>query len=48
MSQLYRSAESRLQYEICVRGHLGPHWSDWFEGFAIAPLRWEYRTPRQR
>ena len=24
------------QYEICVKGHLAPHWSDWFEGFAIA------------
>ena len=24
-------------YEICVKGHLGPHWSHWFEGFEIAP-----------
>jgi hypothetical protein len=23
------------QYEICVKGHLDPRWSDWFEGFAI-------------
>ena len=20
---------------IRIKGHLGPHWSDWFEGFAI-------------
>ncbi|MEM6437357.1 MAG: hypothetical protein AAF773_26395 [Cyanobacteria bacterium P01_D01_bin.115] len=24
------------QYEICVKGHLARHWSDWFEGFEIA------------
>ncbi len=36
MSQLCRSAERRSQYEICVKGHLAPHWSHWFEGFAIA------------
>ncbi|MEM6255989.1 MAG: hypothetical protein AAF821_24010 [Cyanobacteria bacterium P01_D01_bin.156] len=36
MSQLYRSAENHPQYEICVKGHLASHWSDWFEGFAIA------------
>ena len=36
MSQLYRSSENHPQYEICVKGHLAPHWSDWFEGFAIA------------
>ena len=36
MSQLRHSADSRLQYEICVKGHLSPHWSYWFEGFAIA------------
>jgi hypothetical protein len=23
------------QYEICVRSHLDPRWSEWFEGFAI-------------
>lgn len=41
MSQLCRSTDSYLQpecshYEICVKGHLDPHWSHWFEGFAIA------------
>ncbi len=25
-------------YEIRVRGHLGPDWSDWFEGLALTPL----------
>ncbi len=33
--------ESRLEgnwYEIRVRGHLGPDWSDWFEGLAFTPL----------
>lgn len=24
-----------MVYEIRVRGHLGPQWSDWFEGFAV-------------
>lgn len=24
-------------YEICVKGHLAPHWSAWFEGFVIVP-----------
>ena len=24
------------QYEICVKGHLDPRWSHWFEGLAIA------------
>ena len=36
MSQLCQSAESHPQYEICIKGHLAPHWSHWFEGFAIA------------
>jgi hypothetical protein len=39
MNQAHRSANDHLpleQYEICVRGHLDPRWSDWFEGFAIA------------
>jgi hypothetical protein len=22
-------------YEICVEGHLGDRWSDWFDGLAI-------------
>ncbi|MEM7066001.1 MAG: hypothetical protein AAF572_22910 [Cyanobacteria bacterium P01_B01_bin.77] len=39
MNQLCRSADSRPQYEICVKGHLAPHWSDWFEGFAMAEGR---------
>ncbi len=25
-------------YEIRVKGHLGPDWSDWFEGLALLPL----------
>ncbi|MEM1251945.1 MAG: hypothetical protein AAGI69_05890 [Cyanobacteria bacterium P01_H01_bin.21] len=29
------SADSRPQYEICVKGHLAPHWSHWFEGLTI-------------
>jgi hypothetical protein len=24
-------------YQIRVEGHLGPEWTDWFEGFAITP-----------
>ena len=36
MNQLGHSAESPPQYEIRVKGHLAPHWSHWFEGFAIA------------
>lgn len=24
-------------YHIRIRGHLGPQWTDWFEGFAITP-----------
>jgi hypothetical protein len=23
-------------YEIRVEGHLGPHWSEWFGGFALS------------
>ncbi len=33
--------ESRLEgnwYEIRVRGHLSPDWSDWFEGLVLLPL----------
>lgn len=22
-------------YEIRIRGHLGPHWEDWFEGMKV-------------
>ncbi|MEM6437159.1 MAG: hypothetical protein AAF773_25380 [Cyanobacteria bacterium P01_D01_bin.115] len=38
MHQLHRSTNEHPldQYEICVKGHLASHWSDWFEGFAIA------------
>ena len=24
-----------LVYQIRIKGHLGPHWADWFEGLAI-------------
>ncbi len=24
-----------LQVEICVKGHIAEHWSEWFEGLAI-------------
>jgi hypothetical protein len=24
-----------LIYQIRIKGHLGPHWSDWFEGLTI-------------
>jgi len=39
MNQPHPSTDDPLplnQYEICVRGHLAPRWSDWFEGFEIA------------
>jgi len=39
MNQPHRSTDDHLpleQYEICVRGHLDPLWSNWFEGFEIA------------
>ena len=26
-------------YEIRVKGHLDPHWSEWFEGLAITNLQ---------
>jgi hypothetical protein len=26
-----------MVYEIRVRGHLGPQWTDWFEGLNITP-----------
>lgn len=26
-----------LRYEIRVLGRLGPHWSDWFDGFDMLP-----------
>ncbi len=39
MNQRHHSAEDHPpfeQYEICVKGHLAPHWGNWFEGFAMA------------
>ena len=27
-----------LVYQIRLKGHLGPHWSDWFEGLTITAL----------
>jgi hypothetical protein len=24
-----------MVYQIRIKGHLGPHWSDWFEGLTI-------------
>ena len=36
MSQRCHSEERPPQYEICIKGHLDPRWSPWFEGFAIA------------
>lgn len=24
-------------YQIRIKGHLGPQWTDWFEGMAITP-----------
>ena len=27
-----------LVYQIRLKGHLGPHWSDWFEGLTIQLL----------
>ena len=36
MSQSSLSTEIPSEYEICVKGHLAPHWCHWFEGLAIA------------
>jgi len=39
MNQPHSSTDDHLpleQYEICVKGHLDPLWSNWFEGFEIA------------
>jgi hypothetical protein len=27
-----------LVYQIRLKGHLGPHWSGWFDGLTITPL----------
>ncbi|MEL7360347.1 MAG: hypothetical protein AAFN40_27930 [Cyanobacteria bacterium J06560_6] len=34
-----RGSMRSQSYEICVKGHLAPHWSAWFEGFAMAEGR---------
>ena len=39
MSQPCHADNECPQYEICVKGHLGPHWGHWFEGFAMAEGR---------
>ena len=31
-------AEVAVIYEICVEGHLGAHWSSWFDGLAMTHL----------
>lgn len=39
MSSEHTPPPDPVQPMIChirIEGHLGPHWSDWFEGFAIA------------
>lgn len=28
-------ASAAIVYEIRLQGHLGPQWSDWFEGLAV-------------
>lgn len=30
-----RDPEATAVYQIRVKGHLGPQWTDWFEGLAI-------------
>ena len=30
-------ADEPMVYRIRVEGHLGPRWSDWFEGMTITP-----------
>lgn len=37
LNQPHRKREpgETMIYQIRVKGHLGPQWSDWFEGFAI-------------
>jgi hypothetical protein len=32
-----REFGQRTTYEIRVKGHLGPEWSAWFDGFTITP-----------
>ena len=33
-----RQFSGRGIYEIRVKGELDPRWSDWFDGFTIAPV----------
>lgn len=33
-----RPSGRRWAYEIRVQGNLDPKWSDWFDGFSIAPV----------
>jgi hypothetical protein len=33
-----RSAAMPQYYEIKIKGHLDPRWSDWFEGLELADL----------
>jgi hypothetical protein len=28
-------ARDSIVYQIRIKGHLGPEWTDWFEGFTI-------------
>jgi hypothetical protein len=28
-------ARDSIMYQIRIKGHLSPEWTDWFEGFAI-------------
>lgn len=32
------SADGTEQYEIRVKGHLAPRWSDWFDGMTLTAL----------
>ena len=32
-----REFDKPALYEIKIKGHLEPRWSDWFDGFAIEP-----------
>jgi hypothetical protein len=29
--------DQSMIYQIRIEGHLGPQWTDWFEGLAITP-----------
>jgi hypothetical protein len=34
-----RPSPASAVYEICVQGHLGGDWADWFDGFEIECCR---------